>query len=198
MSDIFYVYGGTAYANLTNKCPCRCTFCIRQNGESVGNATSLWLNSDPTMDDILAALKEFPLSNFDELVFCGYGEPTCAVENLTATAKYVKEHYNVKTRLNTNGLGNMINGRDILPEIAPYLDAISISLNSPTAEKYDELCRPKYEGAFDEMLRFAKSCKGVIPEITLSVVDVISDDDIESCRKIAEDLGIHYRVRVKD
>ena len=92
----------------------------------------------------------------------------------------------------------MINGRDILPEIAPYLDAISISLNAPTAEKYDELCRPKYEGAFDEMLRFAKSCKGVIPEITLSVVDVISDDDIESCRKIAEDLGIHYRVRVKD
>ena len=197
MSDIFYVYGESAYANLTNKCPCRCTFCIRQNGESVGDATNLWLGADPAMDDILAALKEFPLADFDELVFCGYGEPTCAVENLAATAKYVKENYNVKTRLNTNGLGDMINGRDILPEIAPYLDAISISLNAPTAEEYNELCNPVYDGAFEEMLRFAESCKGVIPEITLSVVDVISEEDIEACRKIASDLGIHYRVRVK-
>lgn len=198
MSDIFYVYGGTAYANLTNKCPCSCTFCIRQNGDSVGDATNLWLGKDPSMEEILSALKEFPLADFDELVFCGYGEPTCALDNLVSTLKYVKENYGVKTRLNTNGLGDFVNGRNILPELAPYLDAISISLNAPTAERYDELCRPKYDGAFAEMLRFAAECRGVIPEITLSVVDVISDDEIEACRRIAQDLGITYRVREKE
>lgn len=198
MSDIFYVYGGTAYANLTNKCPCSCTFCIRQNGDSVGDATNLWLEKDPSMQEILDALQSFPLDDFDELVFCGYGEPTCAADSLAATLKYVKENYSVKTRLNTNGLGDLVNGRKILPEIAPYLDSISISLNAPTSERYDELCRPRYEGAFDEMLRFAESCKGVIPEITMSVVDVISDDEIEACRRIAEDMGINYRVREKE
>lgn len=198
MSDIFYVYGGTAYANLTNKCPCSCTFCIRQNGDSLGDATNLWLEKDPSMQEILDALQSFPLDDFDELVFCGYGEPTCAADSLAATLKYVKENYSVKTRLNTNGLGDLVNGRKILPEIAPYLDSISISLNAPTSERYDELCRPRYEGAFDEMLRFAESCKGVIPEITMSVVDVISDDEIEACRRIAEDMGINYRVREKE
>lgn len=198
MSDIFYVYGGTAYANLTNKCPCSCTFCIRQNGDSVGDATNLWLEKDPSMQEILDALQSFPLDDFDELVFCGYGEPTCAADSLAATLKYVKENYSVKTRLNTNGLGDLVNGRKILPEIALYLDSISISLNAPTSERYDELCRPRYEGAFDEMLRFAESCKGVIPEITMSVVDVISDDEIEACRRIAEDMGINYRVREKE
>jgi radical SAM enzyme (TIGR04100 family) len=198
MSDIFYIYGGSAYANLTNKCPCSCSFCIRKNGDAVGEAHMLWHQADPTLEEIFSSLHEFPLSDFNELVFCGYGEPTCAVENLAAVAKYVKENYNIKLRLNTNGLGNLINGRDILPEISPYLDKISISLNAPTAEKYNELCSPQFDGAFEEMLRFAESCKGVIPEVILTVVDVISDDDIEACRKIAADLGIRYRVRTKN
>ena len=198
MSDIFYAYGGSAYANLTNKCPCRCSFCIRKNGDSVGTATNLWLSADPAMEEILAELAEFPLSDYPELVFCGYGEPTCAAENLAATARYVKEHYGIRTRLNTNGLGNLVNGRDILPEIGPWIDAVSISLNAPTPEKYDAICHPVYEGAFEEMLRFAESCRGVIPEITFTVVDVISSEDIEACRKIAEERGIRFRVRVKE
>ena len=198
MSDIFYAYGGSAYANLTNKCPCRCTFCIRKNGDSVGTATNLWLGKDPSMEDILRELEQFSLRDYPELVFCGYGEPTCAVENLAATARYVKENYGIKTRVNTNGLGNLINQRDILPEIAPWIDAVSISLNAPTPEKYNAICHPVYEGAFEEMLRFAKSCRGVIPEITFTVVDVLPPEDIQACRQIAEDLGIQFRVRVKE
>lgn len=150
------------------------------------------------MDDILGELEQFPLRDYPELVFCGYGEPTCAVENLAATARYIKENYGIKTRINTNGLGNLINQRDILPEIAPWIDAVSISLNAPTPEKYNAICQPVYEGAFEEMLRFAKSCRGVIPEITFTVVDVLPPEDIQACRQIAEDLGIQFRVRVKE
>ena len=46
------------------------------------------------------------------------------------------------------------------------------------------------------MLQFAKKAKEYVPQVILSVVDTISKEDIEECRKIAEDIGVTYRVRV--
>lgn len=198
MSDIFYVYGDSAYANLTNKCSCSCDFCIRKNGNALGDAKNLWHNTDPRSEEIFAALSKFPLSDFNELVFCGYGEPTYALDNLIATAKYIKENYNIRTRLNTNGLGNLINKKDIVPLIAPYIDTVSISLNASDADKYDALCHPVFEDAYNEILNFASLCKGQIDEIILSIVDVIPKEDIEICRKITSDMGLTFRIRTKD
>ena len=91
MADILYVYKTSIYANLTNKCPCRCTFCIRNNTDSVGSADTLWHKHDPSMEDIKKAVDDFDFTGYKELVFCGYGEPTSALDNMLETAKYVRE-----------------------------------------------------------------------------------------------------------
>ena len=195
-ANIFYEYEGTAYANLTNKCCCACTFCIRKNGKSVGNAENLWLSKEPNMDDIIKDLGAFGLEKYSELVFCGYGEPTYALDNLIKTAAYVKEHYDIKLRINTNGLGDLINGKNIVPLLEPYIDSISISLNAPDKYKYNELCSPAFENAFESILVFTDNCKGKIPEITLSVVNVLSQEDIEKCRMIAQSKDVNFRIRI--
>lgn len=197
MTDIFYEFGGKAYVNLTNKCCLKCSFCIRNNGDSVGSADTLWYQGgDPDMDQIMKALEEFHLEKYDEVVFCGYGEPTFALDNMIKVGTYIKEHYDIKTRLNTNGLGDFINKKKIVPLLEPFLDSVSISLNASSAESYNTRCKPGFDGAYETMIDFIKECKGHIPEVKVTVVDIIPDTEIEECRRIAEDLGVEYRVRV--
>lgn len=79
MADIVYTYRGKVYLNLTNRCPCSCTFCIRSNADGLGSADTLWHKSDPTAEEITAAIESFDFSGFPEVTFCGYGEPLCTV-----------------------------------------------------------------------------------------------------------------------
>ncbi len=195
MADIIYTYGDEVYANITNKCDCNCRFCIRNHGDSVGDAETLWHKQDPTLQEITDAMDQFDFSGYKELVFCGYGEPTCALENLIASARYAKEHFHLKIRLNTNGLANRYYGRDIVPELAGAIDTISISLNAPTSEGYQYITRPRFPDAFDALLAFATECKDYIPNVKLTVVDVISQEDIAASQKLADELGIPLRVR---
>ena len=116
MADILYTYKNEVYVNLTNKCDCSCTFCIRSHKDGVGDADTLWHKKDPALEEVTAAMDAFDFAGYQELVYCGYGEPTCALENLVASAKYAKEKYGIKVRINTNGLGNLYNGKDIVPE----------------------------------------------------------------------------------
>ena len=127
MADIIYTYKNEVYANITNKCDCACTFCIRSQKDAIGDATTLWHKVDPTYDEIIAAIDAFDFTGYEEFVFCGYGEPTCALDILEKTAKYVKEKYKLPIRVNTNGLGNLYHGRDIVPELSEYIDSVSIS-----------------------------------------------------------------------
>lgn len=136
MADILYTYKNQVYANITNRCDCSCTFCVRTTKDTVGDATNMWFEKDPTLEEIKQAIDAFDFTNYNELVFCGYGEPTCALENMLATAKYVKEKYGVNIRLNTNGLCNLYHKRNIVPELAEVIDSVSISLNAPTAENF--------------------------------------------------------------
>lgn len=200
MADIVYTYRGKAYLNITNRCPCRCTFCIRANGDGLGSADTLWHNSDPTAEEILDALKSFDFSDFSEVTFCGYGEPLCAFDNLLLAGRYLKEKYNgIKLRINTNGLGNLLNGKDVIPALSQIIDTVSISLNAPNAERYNEISRPKFGmESFDEILRFAKECKKVIPTVKFSVVDVITPEEISECQALADSMGIPLRVRIKE
>lgn len=195
MADILYTYKNQVYANITNLCDCRCRFCIRSHEDGVGDAETLWHKVDPTREEIIAAMDEFDFTGYTELVYCGYGEPTCALDNLIATARYAKEKYGVAIRVNTNGLGNLYYGKDIVPALAQVVDCVSISLNAPTKEAYMDVTRPKFENAFEGMLDFAVKCKDLIPQVKMTVVDVLPEEDIQASRELAESLGVDLRVR---
>ena len=196
MADIVYTYGNQAYLNITNACPCRCTFCLRNNGDSVGEATTLWFEHSPSIEEIKAEIDNFDFSKYNNsITVCGYGEPTCALKNLIDACMYLREK-GVKFRLNTNGLTDLINKRETAKEICEVVDSVSISLNAPTAEKYNEITRPSFgEKSFDAMLKFAKECKEYGTPVKLTVVDVISKEDIEDCKKLCDEIQIPLRVR---
>lgn len=195
MADILYTYHNQVYANITNRCDCSCQFCIRTHRDGVGESDNLWFKQEPTLEEIKQAIDNFDFTGYEELVYCGYGEPTCSLENLIKSASYVKEKYNIKIRLNTNGLANLYHKRNIIPELAKVVDRVSISLNAPTAEKYDEITRPQFPNAFNGMLEFASLAKESFEHTQLSVVDVLSEEDLKECRKIAEEREIYLRIR---
>ena len=192
---VIYTYKNEVYANITNKCDCACTFCIRSQKDAIGDATTLWHKVDPTYDEIIAAIDAFDFTGYEEFVFCGYGEPTCALEMLEKTAKYVKEKYKLPIRVNTNGLGNLYHGRDIVPELAEYIDSVSISLNAANAEEYNKVTRPSFDNAYEAMLDFAEECNRMIKHTQLSIVDVLPEEDIKTCQQIADERGIHLKIR---
>lgn len=196
MADIVYTYENSVYMNITNRCPCSCVFCIRSNGDGLGSADSLWLKKDPTLDEIKAEIDSFDFSPYNEVVFCGYGEPTQALDNLIESAKYLKKKYGLKIRLNSNGLSDLINGKETARLLGEVVDSISISLNAPNARRYHEVSRSKFgEAAFPALLKFAEDCKKYIPKIKFTVVDVISHEEIAECQRLSDEMGIPLRVR---
>ena len=195
MEDILYTYKNSVYANITNKCNCSCTFCIRSLKDGVGSADTLWHEKNPSKEEIIDAIRSYDFTGFDELVFCGYGEPTCELDTLISAARIAKGEKFLKTRLNTNGLGNEENGHNIVPELAEVIDSVSISLNAPDASKYQEVTRPRYENGFDKMVDFALKCKEQIKDVKWSIVDVLPSEDIDKCKKLSEETGIELRIR---
>ena len=196
-TDIVYRLRNGVYLNITNKCPCRCAFCIRSQGDAVGEAKRLWFEKEPTINEIKAAIDEFDFTDVKEVVFCGYGEPTNAYDNLIESAKYIRKVLpDIKIRLNTNGLSDLINGKPTAKELCSVLDSISVSLNDTTSEKYDKITRNIYPGrAFGAMLDFTKECVKYCDDVRMTVVDVIPVEDIEVSKKICEACGAKFRVR---
>ena len=193
---ISYEVGDSLYLNLTNKCPCACTFCLRQNGDTAYGSDPLWLEHTPSFEEITENLSQRELDKYRNIVFCGYGEPTCELEMLKKTAKWLKERTKTPLRLNTNGLSDLINCRSTAPEFAGLIDIISISLNAPTAEEYNAVTRPSFgEKSYAAMLRFASEVKEYVPETVLTVVDIIGEEKVEQSRKVAESVGVKLRVR---
>lgn len=198
MMTIFYPIGDSLYVNLTNKCPCRCVFCVREEHETVGNNNSLWLDHDPSMEEIKADLERFNLSDYKEIVFCGFGEPMMRMDDLIETAKYIKSKADIKTRINTNGLGDLIHEKNTAECIKDCIDSVSISLNAPDKESYCRVTRPKFgEQSFEAMLKFAEECRDCGINIAFSVVDEITPEEIEKSKELAESLGVKLRVRHK-
>ena len=198
IGDVFYEYGGGLYANLTNKCPCRCEFCIRDMVGALGDADSLWLKREPTLDEIKELLSEWDLTKFDELVFCGYGEPTERLSDLLETARFAKSLApGIRIRINTNGLSDLINKRDTTEDLRGIIDAVSISLNAKGPEEYLALCHPRFGiGSFDAIIDYTRRVKEVVPDVTMSIVGgTIPRQDERPCREIAESLGVRFRIR---
>ena len=195
--EILYKVHNNLYVNMTNKCPYSCTFCLRQTMDRIGESDRLWLERELSVEEVCQEFDKFNMNEFEEVVFCGFGEPTERFDDLIKVAKFVKEKFNKKTRINTNGVGSLINKRDITPEMEGLIDTISISLNNPHKDEYLALVRSKFgEQSFDEMLDFAKKCTKYIPNVVLTTVDTtISHEEEEECRKICESIGAKYRIR---
>lgn len=196
LKDILYTYKDNVYLNITNKCPCACTFCIRSQKNAIGSADNLWLEHNPDFDEVKNAIDNFDFTGYNEVIFCGYGEPTNAFDLLIKVAQYIKNKMNIKIRVNTNGLGSLINERDISQELCQNVDAVSISLNCSNEEEYNKVVRPKFGiKSYSAMLDFASRCKKYTDDVMLSVVDVIGEQEVAKCQSIADDLGIKLRVR---
>ena len=199
--DMTITYQGkkSVYVNLTNRCPCACRFCLRNNGSGVFGSGSLWLKREPTLDEVTASLDGWDYARFREVVFCGYGEPTERLDVLLAAAEHLKRRdATLRVRVNTNGLSDLINGKPTASLFAGKVDCLSISLNTDDAAEYVELCRPQFgEAAYPALLKFAREAASAVPEVVMTVVGepVTSLERQARCRAIAESLGAHLRVR---
>ncbi len=194
---ILYEVHNNLYVNLTNKCPCACTFCLRQTRDHMENSGVLWLEREPSVQEIIDDFANFDIDKYNEIVFCGFGEPTERIDAVVEVARFIKDKYNKPTRINTNGLGNLVNGRDITPDLKGVIDTISISLNTPNKERYYELTRSRFGiESFDAMLAFAKAAAQYVPNVILSTVaTTITEEEEKECQKICDDLGVTYRIR---
>lgn len=191
-NNFVYEIDKSLYINATNKCTNACEFCVRNNKDFIYG--DLWLEHEPTIDEVLAKLKQYNLKNYKEVVFCGYGEPTYRLDVIEAVSKFAHENYLI-TRINTNGHANYIHNKDVTDIIVKSIDVIGISLNDVTEKDYDDICHPEFEGGFKEMLNFAKLCVKKGGNVIFSVVDIIGQDKIARAKEIAESIGAKLRVR---
>ncbi len=197
MMTITYPVKNGIYVNMTNRCPCACTFCLRHNGEGIYGSDSLWLESEPTVQEVCESIDSWDLTQYNEVVFCGYGEPTERINDLLKVASYIKSKSDIKIRINTNGLADLIWNEKTASKLKGLIDTVSISLNATNKEDYFKMVRPKFGiDSYDAMLRFAKDCTNYVPNVVMTVVDVVtSREEQEYCRKICESVGATLRIR---
>ena len=144
MMTITYVLDNKLYLNITNKCPCACQFCIRRNGDGAYGSDSLWLEHQPTAEEVIEALKKENLDSFDEIIFCGFGEPTCELGILIKSAKFIRSVTRTPIRINTNGISDLINEFSTCKLMTGLFDTVSVSLNASDREEYNKVTQPKW------------------------------------------------------
>lgn len=195
MDTIAYELHGNCYLNITNRCTLRCSFCPKFNKSWDVQSYHLRLSREPSAEEIINAVGD--VSRYKQIVFCGLGEPTLRLDVLLEVATHFKQQGAV-IRLNTDGLANLVHGRDVVPELAGCLDEVSISLNAQNETLYDKHCRPQHEGAFEQLLEFTHRAAKLIPRVSLSAIDGLEGVDIEACRAIADQLGVNFKHRRLD
>lgn len=197
MMTITYPVSKGIYVNITNRCPCDCIFCIRNHQDHVYKSDTLWLDREPTVQEICDSIDTWNLQEYEEVVFCGFGEPTERIYDLLEVAKYIKSKSDIKIRINTNGLADLIWNESTSSKLKGLIDSVSVSLNATNKEDYCDVVRPKFGvESFDAMLKFTKDCTEYVPEVMMTVVDVVTTkEEQEICRKICESVGATFRVR---
>jgi len=196
-ATLVYPIRRSLYVNLTNRCTSACTFCPRADAEAdlVVKGHDLRLDQEPEVHEILQALEAAPPENYTEVVFCGFGEPTLRLDVLKRVAAEVKRRWGLAVRLDTNGHGSAIAGRDITDDLVDLVDTVSVSLNAADAATYERLCRPTIPDAFEAVCAFLRASKGKIPEVRATAV-AVPGLDTEPVRRLAvEVLGVRFRVR---
>ncbi|VAW73830.1 COG1180: Radical SAM, Pyruvate-formate lyase-activating enzyme like [hydrothermal vent metagenome] len=190
-----YTIGNKRYLNITDRCTLRCTFCPKYRVSPCVHEFDLSLPQRPETSDIIHALGN--PADYEEIVFCGFGEPTLRLKPLLEIAGYIKQH-NGRIRLNTDGLANLFHKRNVLPELADCIDALSVSMNAHNKTVYDQHCQPALPGAFNAMLDFLQLAPDYIEEVTATAIDGLDGVDIDACREMAEQRKVSFRRRVLD
>jgi TatD DNase family protein len=189
---ISYDLRGNRYLNVTRRCTLRCAFCPKFNGTWTVAGYDLSLPEEPNANQLIAAAGD-PAA-FQEIVFCGLGEPTLRLYTVLEVGAELRLR-GARVRLNTDGLANLVHGRDITPDLEDSIDAISISLNAQDEDTYNRHCRPPMAGAFEAVLDFATRAREFVPSVTLTAIDGLPGVDIPACRAIAERLNVGFRRR---
>lgn len=190
-ASVAYKIRNSLYLNITNRCANHCSFCAKFSDFFV-KGHFLKLNHEPSASEVMSAIGD--PSGYDEIVFCGYGEPLLRLDLVREVASRLKK-LGCRIRINTDGQANLVHGRNILPELAGLVDAISVSLNAADSETYEKLCATPFGSAgFAGVCDFLIEAKKYIPTVVASAVTV-PGLDIEAIRRLAESLGVIFRER---
>jgi TatD family-associated radical SAM protein len=192
---IAYRIENRLYLSITDRCTLDCAFCPKTREDYQVRGYDLTMDHRPDVAEIIAAIGD--PSQYDEVVFCGYGEPTLRLKVLLQVAAYIKDRGG-RVRVNTDGLVNLVHKDDMLPEMGKVVDALSVSLNAQDEATYERHCRPNLPGSYQAMLRFLSAAPSYIPEVTATAIEGLAGVDIAACRRLAESLGVRFRKRVLD
>lgn len=193
--QICYQIDHNLYLSITDRCTLECAFCPKTLGDMTVKGYDLTFDHRPTSGEIIEAIDDPP--QYNEVVFCGYGEPTMRLNILLEVARNIKARGG-RVRVNTDGLSNLVHKHDTLIELGECVDAISISLNAQNQEVYDRHCRPNLPGSYEAMLTFLREAPKHIAEVTTTVIEGLEGVDIQACEAIARESGVKFRRRTLD
>jgi len=190
---IAYQIGSRLYLSITDRCTLDCAFCPKTRDDYHVRGYDLTIDHRPDVAEIIAAIGD--PTQYDEVVFCGYGEPTLRLKVLLQVAAYIKARGG-RVRVNTDGLVNLVHKGDMLPEMGKVIDAVSVSLNAQDEATYERHCRPNLPGSYQAMLTFLRDARKYIPEVNATAIEGLEGVDIAACQRLAQSLGVGFRKRV--
>jgi TatD family-associated radical SAM protein len=190
--QISYQIDNNLYLSITDRCTLECAFCPKTLGDMRVKGYDLTFDHRPEAAEIIASIDD--PKRYEEIVFCGYGEPTLRLNLLVEIARHIKAGGG-RVRVNTDGLSNLVHKHDTLPELAECVDALSVSLNAQTQEVYDRHCRPNLPGSYEAVLDFLREAPKYFDDVTATAIDGLEGVDIDACAAIAKELGVKFRCR---
>ena len=194
--SIVYWLDKNLYLNITNKCSNNCYFCFKKFKNGI-KEFNLKLEQEPSIENVKEELKtKINIKNWNEVVFCGFGEPLNRLDLVLKVTPWIKKHYRKKVRVDTNGQGYLLNnGIDVIKELKEAgIDKVRVSLNAHDKETYNEVCNPKFENAYEKILEFIKKALEENLETEVTAV-TIPEVELTKTRERVEKMGAKFIIR---
>lgn len=194
--SVVYWLGNSLYLNITNKCSNRCYFCFRKFKNGV-QEFNLKLEKEPTLEEVIDELQKYKnRKNWSEVVFCGFGEPLERLDIVLEITEWIKKNYWKTVRVNTNGQGYLLNkGRNVVREMKNAgVDKVSVSLNAHDKAAYNQICKPEFEDAYENVLEFVKKAKDEGLEIEATAL-TIPEVELARIKDLAQKIGVKFSIR---
>ncbi|UCE15328.1 MAG: radical SAM protein [Candidatus Bathyarchaeota archaeon] len=183
------------YLNITNQCSNNCYYCFRRYKNGV-DGFNLKLHREPSPKEVIQQLQKIlNRKNWNEIVFCGFGEPLERLNCILEATPWIRKHFANAIRIDTNGQGYLLNpGREVIKELTEAgVDKISVSLNAHNEETYIHVCKPNFKNTFENVLKFIEDAgKEFNTEVTTVTIPEV---DIPKVREMARKMGVTFRIR---
>jgi len=193
--SIVYWLGDTLYLNITNRCSNNCYFCFRRYKNGI-NGFNLKFGKEPTLRQIIDELQNFISKKaWKEVVFCGFGEPLERLDHVLEVTKWIKRHFPITVRVDTNGQAYLLNkDRNVIEELKEAgVDRICVSLNAHNKETYNHICKPRFENAYENVIKFIEKAKTQF-DIEITTV-TIPEVNISKVKNMTGKMGVKFRLR---